>query len=506
MFEFGEIFRTMQNAINKVVIAGGGTAGWMTAALMKKILGQQVQIELVESEDIGIVGVGEATIPPIQTFNQVLGIDEKEFLRETNGTIKLAIKFENWRIDGESYFHTFGAPGANLGFCNFQHYWLRAIREGHRASLWDYDLNYLCCLEESFNKVNSQNPMFDMPYAYHFDSALYGRYLRKLAEQSGVVRTEGIIEHIQQDSENGYITGLQLKNGAQVQGDLFVDCTGIRALLLQKKLGVEYVDWSKWLPADSALAVQTERFEKTLPYTRSIAHKVGWQWRIPLTHRNGNGIVYSSRYTNDENAERILLSNLESEPVNDVRKVSFKTGRTVKQWDKNVIAVGLSSGFLEPLESTSIHLIQSAVVRLLKLFPQNGITQSVIDLYNQESEVEYETIRDFIVLHYHVNQKNDSDFWIDMRNMDIPDRLRNKIEVFSSVGNMFNDQHDIFRDASWLQVMLGQGIQPKDYHPAANVPTSEQLRETLNRVFEAKRQPLSKMLPHDEFLKRYLSS
>ncbi len=496
----------MHNAIKKVVIAGGGTAGWMTAALMKKILGNQVEVTLVESEDIGIVGVGEATIPPIQTFNQVLGIDEKEFLRETNGTIKLAIKFENWRVDGESYFHTFGAPGANLGFCNFQHYWLRAAKQGQGKSLWDYDLNYLCCLDESFNKINTQSPMYDMPYAYHFDSALYGRYLRKLAEQDGVVRVEGIIEHIQQDPQSGYIKGLQLKDGTQINGDLFVDCTGIRALLLQKTLGVDYLDWSQWLPADSALAVQTERFEKTLPYTRSIAHKVGWQWRIPLTHRNGNGIVYSSKYINDEDAEQALMSNLESAPVNDIRKVSFNTGRTAKQWDKNVIAVGLSSGFLEPLESTSIHLIQSAVVRLLKLFPHQGITDSVIDLYNQESEVEYETIRDFIILHYHVNERTDSDFWIDMREMDIPDRLRNKIEVFDAVGNMFNDQHDIFRDASWLQVMLGQGIYPKDYHPAANVPSEEQLAQTLHKVYEAKRQPLSKMLPHDEFLKRYLSA
>lgn len=496
----------MQNTIKRVVIAGGGTAGWMTAALMKKILGSQVEVELIESEDIGIVGVGEATIPPIQTFNQVLGIDEKEFLKETNGTIKLAIKFENWRVDGESYFHTFGAPGTNLGFCNFQHYWLRALKNGNAKSLWDYDLNYLCCIDESFNKINTQNPMFEMPYAYHFDSAMYGRYLRKLAEQNGVLRTEGIIEHIQQDKQSGYITGLQLRDGRQLKGDLFVDCTGIRALLMQKTLGVEYLDWSKWLPADSALAVQTKRFDKTLPYTRSIAHKVGWQWRIPLTHRNGNGIVYSSKYLDDQSAESVLLSNLESEPVNDVRKVSFNTGRTAKQWHKNVIAVGLSSGFLEPLESTSIHLIQSAVVRLLKLFPHQGITQSVIDLYNQESEVEYETIRDFIILHYHVNERSDSDFWIDMREMDIPDRLRNKIEVFKDVGNMFNDQHDIFRDASWLQVMLGQGIEPTDFHPAANVPSEQQLAETLNKVYEAKRQPLSKMLPHDEFLKRYLSA
>ncbi|MEQ3653741.1 MAG: tryptophan halogenase family protein [Glaciecola sp.] len=496
----------MHHPIKKVVIAGGGTAGWMAASLLKKVLGAQIEVELVESEDIGIVGVGEATIPPIQTFNQFLGIDEKDFLRETNGTIKLAIKFENWRVDGESYFHTFGAPGANMGFCNFQHYWMRASQQGLNKSLWDFDLNYLCCKDGTFNKINAQNPIFDMPYAYHFDSALYGRFLRKLSEQAGVKRTEGIIDKIQQCEKSGHITALKLKDGTEILGDLFVDCTGTRALLMQKTLGVKYEDWSHWLPADSALAVQTERHETTAPYTRSIAHDKGWQWRIPLTHRNGNGIVFSQQYMNDDDAHERLVNNLDTKMVNDVRKISFNTGRTTQQWHKNVVAIGLSSGFLEPLESTSIHLIQSAVVRLLKLFPHQGIEQSVIDLYNEESKVEYETIRDFIILHYHVNERTDSDFWINMREMSIPSRLKNKIDVFSQVGNMLNDQHDIFRDASWLQVMLGQGLTPNDYHPAANVPPIDQLHQALEQIAEAKKQPLAKMLAHDEFLKHYLSA
>ena len=494
----------MQTPIKKVVIAGGGTAGWMTADLMQKVLQGQIEIELIESEDIGIVGVGEATIPPIQVFNQFLGLDEKEFLRETNGTIKLAIQFENWRVDGESYLHTFGAPGANVGFCNFQHYWLKAYKSGLEKSIWEYDLNYLCCIDESFNKINTQNPLFEMPYAYHFDSSIYGKYLRKIAEKGGVIRTEGIIEHIQQDPTSGHITGLQLKSGQQINGDLFIDCTGTRALLSQKTLGVEYEDWSHWLAADSALAVQTNRFDKTLPYTRSIAHDIGWQWRIPLTHRNGNGIVFSSQYMTDEQAHDRLINNLDSEPVNDVRKISFKTGRTKEQWHKNVISIGLASGFLEPLESTSIHLIQSAIVRLLKLFPHQGIQQSAVDLYNEESKTEYETIRDFIILHYYVNERNDSDFWRDMRNLPLPDRLAHKIQVFSDVGEIFNDQHDIFRDASWLQVMLGQGILPKDYHPSVNQMSDAQLSDMLAKVHAAKRQPLAKMLPHDEFLTHYL--
>ncbi|MFC4699129.1 tryptophan halogenase family protein [Glaciecola siphonariae] len=496
----------MQNQIKKVVIAGGGTAGWMTAALMQKVLHQQVEIELVESEDIGIVGVGEATIPPIQIFNQFLGLDEKEFLKETNGTIKLAIQFDNWKHEGHSYFHTFGAPGANLGFCNFQHYWLRAQKQGFTQSLWDFDLNYLCCKNEVFNKINTQNPVYEVPYAYHFDSALYGRYLRKIAEKAGVKRTEGIIDHIATDKDNGHITGMQLKDGSQIKGDFFIDCTGTRALLIQKTLGVDYLDWSHLLPANRALAVQTNRFDKTLPYTRSIAHKAGWQWRIPLTHRNGNGIVYSSDYLSDDEAEQTLLGNLQSQPVNDVRKITFKTGRTQHQWHKNVVAIGLSSGFLEPLESTSIHLIQSAIVRLLKLFPHDGIKEAAVSVYNEESVIEYETIRDFIVLHYAVNERTDSDFWHDMRNLTLPHRLQQKIDVFKEVGAIFNDQHDIFKDASWLQVMMGQGLMPQDYHPAANILSDQQLMDTMQKIAHAKQQPMSKMLPHDEFIKQYVGA
>ncbi|GAA0853141.1 tryptophan halogenase family protein [Aliiglaciecola litoralis] len=496
----------MQKPVKKVVIAGGGTAGWMTAALLRKVLQQEIEIELVESEDIGIVGVGEATIPPIQIFNQYLGLDEKEFLRETKATIKLAIKFENWRVDGESYYHTFGAPGANIGFCGFQHFWMRAKQAGLTNSLWDYDLNYLCSEQGVFNKINTQNPVYDLQYAYHFDSALYGQYLRKLSEKAGVKRTEGLIEHVDVDPESGFITALQLKSGQQIEGDLFIDCTGMRKLLIGKTLGVEYESWDHWLPADSAFAIPTERFDSTLPYTRSIAHKVGWQWRIPLTHRNGNGMVYSSKYISDEDALNTLMSHLDSKPLDEPRKIGFETGRTDKQWHKNVIAIGLSSGFLEPLESTSIHLIQSGIVRLLKMFPNERITPAMTQLYNAESKLEFETIRDFIILHYHVNERDDSDFWRDMRTMSIPDRLQQKMDAFKETAAIFNDNNDIFRDASWLQVMLGQGIQPQDYHPGAKVHGDQELLNVMAKIHDAKRQPLSKMLTHDEFLSRYLAT
>ncbi|RVT41667.1 tryptophan 7-halogenase [Rheinheimera sediminis] len=493
----------MQTPVKKLVIAGGGTAGWMAAALLKKVFAHQLEVELVESEDIGIIGVGEATIPPIQIFNQYLGLDEKEFLRETNATIKLAIKFENWRVKGESYYHTFGAPGATLGVANFQHYWLRAKELGLTQSLWDFDLNYLCCEQGLFNKIKTPNPVYDMPYAYHFDSALYGKYLRKLAEQAGVVRTEGLIEHVKQNCENGFVQSLLLKDGREVTGDLFIDCTGLRGLLIRKTLGLAYERWDHYLPANSALAVPTERFEQTLPYTRSIAHSAGWQWRIPLTHRNGNGIVYSSSYLSDEQAYQTLMNNLDSKALAEPKKISFETGRTTEQWHKNVVAVGLSSGFLEPLESTSIHLIQSAIVRLMKMFPNQGISEAQVSAYNAESKDEFETIRDFIILHYHVNERDDSDFWQDMRNMAIPHRLQEKLALFKETAGIFNDANDIFRDSSWLQVMLGQGLLPIDYHPSARTYTKEQLLEMMQKIRIAKQQPLAKLTSHDEFLALY---
>lgn len=492
-----------QNPIKKMVIAGGGTAGWMAAALLKKVLQQRVEIELVESEEIGIVGVGEATIPPIQTFNAVLGLDEAEFLRETNGSIKLAIRFDNWCRQGEGYFHTFGAPGTTIGFSPFQHAWLRANKLGFSDSIWDYDLNYLCCAEGRFGKIQTKDAFYQLHYAYHFDSALYGRYLRKLSEAAGVKRTEGKIQSVKLNPDSGFVEALCMENGSEIAGDLFLDCSGMRGLLIQGALHTGYEDWSQWLPADRALAVPSQRFEKTLPYTRSIAHKVGWQWRIPLTHRNGNGLVYSSHYLSDDEASSILLNNLESPALAEPRPIKFKTGRTLQQWNKNVIAVGLSSGFLEPLESTSIHLIQSAIVRLMKHFPNAGISQAQVDEYNRDSKIEYETVRDFIILHYHLNERDDSEFWRYLRNMSIPDRLKHKMELFRATGTIVNDPGDIFLDSSWLQVMMGQGIMPRDYHPTADIPSAAELQQMLARILQAKRQIMTQMPSHDSFLQQF---
>lgn len=493
----------MNASIKKVVVVGGGTAGWLSAALLKKVMGQAIELELVESEAIGTVGVGEATIPPIRTLNTVLGLNEAEFIRETKATIKLAIKFENWRVNGEGYFHTFGSPGRSYAFCHFHHFLNRARKElGETSTIWDYDLNYLSATAGRFAKLDVKDPILDMPFAYHFDATLYAKFLRKIAEQAGATRTEGMISGVTQDPQSGFIQSVLLKDGREVKGDLFIDCSGFKGLLIQQKLGAGYDDWSHWLPCDRAIAIPSNRLEKTLPYTRSIAHNAGWQWRIPLQHRNGNGHVYCSNYISDDEALSTLTSNLDSEAIGEPNFIKFKTGRRRKQWHKNVIAVGLSSGFLEPLESTSIHLIQSAVVRLLHLFPHDGINDSIVAEYNAQSKLEFEQIRDFIILHYHVNERDDSQFWLDVRSMDVPDRLKHKIDLFRQNGRLINENNDLFLDASWLQVMQGQGVDPQDYHPMAKGVPEQNLIEMLNTIRKIKQEPVPKLPTHDEFLNK----
>jgi tryptophan halogenase len=494
----------VDNAIKKVVILGGGTAGWMSAAMIKKLIGSAVEIELIESEQIGTVGVGEATIPPIKLFNSVLGIDEAEFLRETKATIKLAIKFENWKTEGESYYHTFGAAGRSLAFCQFHHLLKRANQLEDDKNLWQYDLNFLCAEAGKFAKINSKDPIYDTPHAYHFDAGLYANFLRKFSEKMGVKRTEGMVEKVTQCNETGNIQSLELKDSSTVSGDLFIDCSGFKGLLIQEQLKTGYDDWSHWLRCDRAIAVPSERLEKTLPYTRSIAHAGGWQWRIPLQHRNGNGLVYSSSSYTDEEAKTLLMSNLDSKPLGEPKLFRFTTGRRRKQWNKNVVAIGLSSGFLEPLESTSIHLIQSAIIRLVHLFPHEGIDNSLINEYNKQSKLEFEQIRDFLILHYHVNQRTDSQFWQDMRTIDIPKSLAHKINIFEKNGRLFREQNDLFQDSSWLQVLVGQGIIPKDYHPIANSVPAEALEEMLAKVRTAKHDPIASLPSHDEFLQAVL--
>lgn len=490
----------MNNKINNLVIVGGGTAGWISAALLAKMLGNIIKITLVESEEIGRIGVGEATIPPIRRLNEALGIDEAEFLRETQATIKLAIKFENWHRQGESYFHSFGTAGSSSAFCPFHHYWLRAKQLGDSSSLWDFDLNYLCATANKFAPINSRDAILEMLYAFHFDASLYAAYLRRYSEARGVNRIEGIVQQVERNVDSGDIQQLHLRDGKIIAGDLFIDCSGLRGLLIEQTLQTGYEDWSHWLPCDRAVAVPSARLEKTLLYTRAIAHDIGWQWRIPLQHRNGNGLVYCSRHCSDDEAVNRLLTHIETEPLAEPNLIQFKTGRRIKQWNRNVVAVGLASGFLEPLESTSIHLIQSAIVRLLKFFPRQGISPSAVDAYNQLSQREFEAVRDFLIFHYSATERSDSQFWREMKQLPMPPSLVNKVNVFRATGMLVPNEHDLFQDSSWLQVLIGQGVMPQDYHPLANVPTPAQLNEMFSNIKTIKQKPLAQLPLHDQFL------
>lgn len=491
-----------QNRIAELVILGGGTAGWITAALIAKVLGKSINIRLVESEQIGTVGVGEATIPPMVNFNQALGLDEQDFLKATKGTIKLGIQFENWWRQGEQYMHAFGGIGKNFPFCDFHHFWLKAKKQGVESSFWDFSLNYQAAIHNKFEPLSNiaGTNLSGISYAYHFDAGLYAQFLRQYSEARGVQRIEGMVSDVVVNRTNGFIDSLRLTSGQEIEGDLFVDCTGLRGLLIEQTLNTGYVDWSHWLPCDRAMAVPSETVDPIVPYTRSIAHGAGWQWRIPLQHRTGNGIVYSSKYWSDEQARQTLMSHLDAKPLAEPRIIPFRTGRRRKQWNKNVVSIGLSSGFLEPLESTSIHLIQSAVTRLIKHFPHQGIKPQEVDSFNRQSQTEIERIRDFIILHYKANDRNDSEFWRACQRMDIPDTLNAKIDLFRSTGKVFRDYEDLFTEIAWQQVMLGQGIIPEDYHSLVNELSDEQLNDLLANLKTLIDKTVERMPGHHTYL------
>lgn len=470
--------------IKHVVIAGGGTAGWIAASLLNKVLGKVINVTLIESSSIGTVGVGEATIPPIMQLNNALGIDEQQFINATNATIKLGIEFENWKTPLHSYMHAFGTLGKNFPFCDFYNFWLKGQAQGNKDDFWDFSLNYQAAKYNKFAPINTipNTSLPGLSYAYHFDASLYAEFLKHLATERGVKHLDATISEVKQCPSSFDVQSLILDNGSSISGDLFIDCTGLRALLIEQTLNTGFVDWSHYLPCDSAIAVQTASNNELKPYTRSIAHSAGWQWQIPLQHRMGNGLVYASRHLSDEQAKQLLLENLPAEPITEPRLIKFKTGRRVKQWHKNVVAVGLSSGFLEPLESTSIHLIQSTVTRLIKLFPHNGISDALVNAFNQQSITEIEHIRDFIILHYKLTERTDSPFWRQCQQMSIPDSLKNKIELFKQTGKLIREDDELFAEVAWQQVMIGQGLIPDDYGALADSLTDEQLIELFNNL------------------------
>ncbi|KAF1686989.1 tryptophan halogenase [Pseudoxanthomonas broegbernensis] len=484
--------------VRRVVIAGGGTAGWMAAAAISKVLGEALEIVLVESEQIGTVGVGEATIPSLTTFHRLLEIDERQFLAAAQGTIKLGISFENWRTQAHRYIHAFGNTGRDHWSAGFQHFWRRGRELGLAGGYEEYCIELQAALEARFAHL----PDHRMHYAYHLDASLYARFLRAMSERHGCRRVEGRIVEVLTDPESGFVTALRLEHGERVEGDLFVDCTGFRALLIEKTLGVGFEDWSHWLINDRAIAAQTTAVRDAVPYTRAIAGKWGWQWRIALQHRVGNGIVYSSRHVGDDEAKAHFLASVEGEIIKEPWPVRFRPGRRLQLWNRNCVALGLAGSFIEPLESTTIHLIQRGITRLVQSFP-HVIRQVGIDEYNRRMADELEHVRDFVVLHYHATERRDTPYWEYVANMPLPDTLRHRIELFRQTGTVFHVPGELFAEDSWVQVLLGQGIEPREYHPAADALEEAELKRFLDDNRRYVEGTVRRLPTHMDYLRRY---
>jgi len=487
---------------SQIVIVGGGTAGWMAAAALAKTFRDQIRIELIESDAIGTVGVGEATIPAIKNFHTLLELDEAEFMRAVHGTFKLGIEFVNWGKLGERYFHPFGPPGVSAWAAQFHHYWLRAAQQGDTADYGEFSIEASMAKAGRFGMSGERKPN----YAYHFDAGLYARLLRRYSENLGVRRTEGKVVGVHSNPESGFIESIALESGQTIPGDLFIDCTGFRGLLIEEALQTGWEDWSQWLRSDRAVAVQTQPTDSLLPCTQATARSSGWQWKIPLQHRVGNGLVYSSSYQSDDDAWKSLQDNLDGRTINEPRVIRFRTGRRLKQWNRNCVALGLSSGFLEPLESTSIHLIQNGIIRLIKLFPYAGIVESEVAQYNEEVRTEFEFIRDFIILHYHVTRRADTPYWIDCREMGIPESLAHKISLFAANARIADNPYDLFAAQSWAAVMLGQGIQPTGRHPVADLSSDAELGEFLARIRTSVAGIVGQQPAHRDYVAGYCAS
>lgn len=490
------------STIKNVVIAGGGTAGWMAAAAFGKLLGKNLNITLVESDLIPTVGVGEATIPTLHIFHDLLKINEAEVMKATNATFKLGISFENWRDVNQDYIHSFGYLGQGCWAAGFQHFWVKGKQQGMVSEIGDYCPEHVASRLGKFAVVPNQ----DRNHAYHLDAGLYAKFLRKLAEAHGVKRVEGKITQVNQHDENSFIKSIGLDNGQVIEGDLFIDCTGFKGMLIEETLHTGYEDWSHWLPCDSAIAVQTEIIKKPVPYVRSIAHKAGWQWQIPLQSRMGNGFVFCSKYMSDDDAKATLLDNIAGKLLNDPRVIKFRTGTRRKHWNKNCVAVGLSSGFIEPLESTSIHLIQQSIIRLMQNLPSKNMEQSNVDDFNNKMRFEIDNIRDFIVLHYHVTQRTDSPFWRYCKSMDIPESLQQRINLFVENGNAYKTERELFGETSWIQVMIGQGLMPKNYHQIVNMMSDSELKNFLENIKTTINRRINTFPDHNEFINNYCKS
>ncbi len=492
------------NPLENIVIVGGGTAGWMAAVALSKVLSTNTKITLVESDQIGTVGVGEATIPEIRKFNRMIGVDENEFLAATGGTFKLGIEFVDWKNLGSAYIHPFGKFGTEIDAVPFFQHLIKAWKLGHTGEMADYSLATLASYANKFVRpVNIPNsPLQEIAYAFHFDAHLYAKFLRKMAEKQGVVRIEGKITQVIQDASSGDISALQLESGQIINGDFFVDCSGFVALLMEKTLQVGYEDWSYYLPCNSAVTVGSSRLDPLPSYTRATAKTAGWQWRIPLQHRTGNGYVYCDRYISDEQAQAELLNSIQGEILGQPKKIKFTTGRRQKSWEKNCIALGLSSGFLEPLESTSIHLVHEALANFIALLPGKRVEPALRDKFNALMEASYTNIRDFLVLHYYVNERTDSAFWTDLRAIDVPARLREKLALFRESGRVFRDMNELFGDVSWFAVMHGQGLVANAYHPIVDTMDDRELLAELDNIRHVIASSCEQMPLHQDYVER----
>jgi tryptophan halogenase len=491
------------NRVRAIVILGGGTAGWMAAAILARRLGSSCgEIRVIESPEIGIIGVGEATIPPIRLFNQALGIDEHEFLRQTQGTIKLGIEFRGWARIGDEYFHPFGAHGTHLEQVSLLQDWLKCRGLGEEGSFEDYSLNTLAA---RLGRVSAggppEGPLASVfASAFHFDAGLYAEYLRGYAQARGVVRLERKVLSVELRGEDGFIGALLLDDGERIEADLFIDCSGFRGLLIEGALKTGYEDWTQWLPCDRAVAVPCESAGALTPYTRSTARAAGWQWRIPLQHRIGNGYVYCSRFIGDDEAAATLLANLDGRPRAEPRFLRFTTGRRKKFWNKNCIALGLAGGFLEPLESTSIHLIQSGITQLAAIFQDRCFDPHDEDQYNRLQRDEFDKVRDFIILHYRATTRDDAPLWRYCRTMDIPETLAYRIELFRSSGRVAFEAQELFVEPNWLSVFIGQGIWPRRYDPLADRLPLGSITDELQRLRTSIRQTAEAMPAHAAFI------
>jgi tryptophan halogenase len=494
--------------IRRVVIVGGGTAGWMTAAVFSRAMGESLDIRVVESDSIGTVGVGESTIPQIRNVNSFLSIDEDAMLRVTQGTFKLAIQYNDWVRSGHSYLHAFGDVGLPLGSLPFQQYWLRRRAEGGGGDLAAYSLNATAAACGRMARIEklADSPMAGIKYAFQFDAGLYGRMLRTYAEQRGVKRTEGKIVDVRLRGEDGFIESLALESGERIDGDLFIDCSGFRGVLIEGALKSGFEDWREWLACDRALAIGSAPASPMRPYTQANARPAGWQWRIPLQHRTGNGHVYCSEFMSDDEATAILLGSLDGAPLGDPLPIRFTSGVRRQIWSRNCVAVGLSAGFLEPLESTAIHLIQSGISRLLSLFPDRGFDPAIIGEYNRNMRKDYEQVREFLVLHYRTTERRDTPFWRRCAALPAPEGLRRKLEIFNATGQIFREGEELFTEQSWLQVMVGQGILPRRHHPLADNLPQAKLEDFLGSIHKLIGGAVERMPSHERFIAEHCAA